>query len=264
MDSFTTHKSKPRKTKKLARKSRFRIIFDMFSRAIEIIAVLVTIGKLSYQLVIAFEDYDVVAVILANRNLAFAVGNAIVIALIAKSGLLSNQELDSKRKSNGLYEEFARESSSRDVISRTHLRNIREERGTKTEKQSITENMTKQSKTEKKTKQSKLEKMSKQSITENGEKKQSIVVKMEEQSIKEEKKKKKQSIVENQDITDNMQIQTYKRSMSENLEEEKKKCCERLRRSETNVSNEIFETEDELRYKIESFIARQRRNQNYD
>ncbi|KAJ4898719.1 Uncharacterized protein Rs2_12670 [Raphanus sativus] len=219
MDSFTTQKTKPRKTKRLARKSRVQIILDIVSRAIETIVVLVTVAKLCYQLVVAFHDSGVAAVILANRNLAFVVGNAIVIALIAKSGLLSNQEAVPKYKSNDLYEEFVRESSKREGV--------------------VVEKKTKKSISEKRVKRSKHEKLTEQSTS---------VKKMEKQNLAEERQ----------------QIQSYQRSKSENVKGLKKSCCGRLRRSETDASSERFDSDDELRYKIESFIAKQRRNQNDD
>ncbi|CAD5330374.1 unnamed protein product [Arabidopsis thaliana] len=190
MDSFSTQKPKSRKMKKrLAKKSRVEIILDLFFRAIEIVVVLVTLAKLSYELVVTFEDSSVASVILANRSLAFVIGNAIVIALIAKSGILLNQEHDPKCKSNDLYEDFVLESSRR------------------VEHKDIT--MT----------------------------------------------------IEKQNLTEKRQIQSYQRSKSENLKVLEKSSCGRLKRSETDASAERFDSDDELRYKIESFIARQRRNQ---
>ncbi|XP_010431884.1 PREDICTED: uncharacterized protein LOC104716197 [Camelina sativa] len=268
MDSFTTQKTKPRKMKRLAKKSRVQILFDLFFRAMEIIVVLVTVAKLCYELVITFQDSGVAAVILANRSLAFAVGNAIVIALIAKSGLLLNQELDPKCKRNDLYEEFVRESSRRDGgISRAEVREIQSEAENKA-KQNITENKVKeneekQSKSEKKTKQiiiyekgvkqSKPEKLTKQIISVNREK-QSVVVEHEDITVEMEK----------QNLTEKRRSQNYQRSQSENLKGLEKSSCGKLKRSETDVSSERFDSDDELRYKIESFIARQRRNQNDD
>ncbi|XP_010446450.1 PREDICTED: uncharacterized protein LOC104729224 [Camelina sativa] len=263
MDSFSTQKTKPRKMKRLAKKSRVQILFDLFFRAMEIIVVMVTVAKLCYELVITFQDSGVAAVILANRSLAFAVGNAIVIALIAKSGLLLNQELDHKCKRNDLYEEFVRESSRRDGgISRAEVREIQSEAENKA-KQSITENEEKQSKSEKKTKQiivfekgvkqSKPEKLTKQIISVNREK-QSVVVEHEDITVEMEK----------QNLTEKRRSQSYQRSQSENLKGLEKSSCGRLKRSETDVSSERVDSDDELRYKIESFIARQRRNQNDD
>lgn len=218
MDSFSSQKTKPRKTKKLAKKSRVQIILDLFYRAIEIVLVLVTVATLCYHLVITLHDSGVAAVIIANRNLAFVVANAIVIALIVKSGLLLNQEVGPKTKRNALYEEFVQESSRRD------------------------EARAKQSEAEKET----------LSITETIAK-QRDSVKREKQSIVEHQEKKMEK--------QKRQIQSYQRSRSENLEGLEKSSCGRLRRSETDASSERFDSDDELRYKIESFIARQRRNQ---
>ncbi|CAL9228594.1 unnamed protein product [Arabidopsis halleri] len=256
MDSFSTQKTKSRKMKKrLAKKSRIEIILDLFFRAIEIVVVLVTVAKLSYELVVTFEDSSVASVILANRSLAFVVGNAIVIALIAKSGLLLNQELDPKFKRNDLYEEFVLESSRRDGVSQAEMRSrekqseaeneakqsITENKAKENEeKQSITESRVKQSVTEKKTKQSKPEKKVKQSVVEH----KDVTVEMEKQNL-----------------TEKRQIQSYQRSQSENLKVLEKSYCGKLKRSETDASSERFDSDDELRYKIESFIARQRRNQ---
>ncbi|KFK30498.1 hypothetical protein AALP_AA7G269600 [Arabis alpina] len=267
MDSLTTQKPKSRKIKKITKKSRVQIILDLFFRAVEIIVVLVTIAKLCNEVIIAFEDSGLAKVILANRRLAFVVGNAIVIALIAKSGVFLNQEVDPKSKSNALiakssvflnqeanpkcksnnlYDEYVRESSKRNKVKEIEAetettQNINETRPkqSEAEKESETENIAKQiisDKTEKKTKQSKHEKKTKQSIVE-------ITM----------KKTEKQSLTEKK--------QSYRRSKSENLEGlEKSSSCGRLKRSET----ERFDSDDELRYKIESFIARQRRNQNDD
>ncbi|CAF2250042.1 protein PXR1 [Brassica rapa] len=228
MDSFSSQKTKPRKTKRLAKKSRVQIILDLFYRAIEIVLVLVTVAKLCYQLVITLHDSGVAAVVIANRNLAFVVANAIVIALIAKSGLLLNQEVVTKSKRNALYEEFVQESSRRDEGKQSEAEK---------ETLSITETIAKQSKPEKATKQRDSVKREKQSIVEHQEKKM--------------EKQKRQS-------------QSYQRSRSENLEGLEKSSCGILRRSETDTSSDRFDSEDELRYKIESFIARQRRNQNDD
>ncbi|CAN7096067.1 unnamed protein product [Brassica rapa subsp. narinosa] len=83
----------------------------------------------------------------------------------------------------------------------------------------------------------------------------------------------KQSMLENrakQSTEDNREKQSTdkkditvkrekQRSGSENLEGSKKSSCGRLKRSETERHADV--SDDELRYKIESFIARQRRNQ---
>ncbi|CAN6817362.1 unnamed protein product [Brassica oleracea] len=243
MDSFSSQKTKPRKTKRLAKKSRVQIILDLFYRAIEIVLVLVTVATLCYHLVITLHDSGVAAVIIANRNLAFVVANAIVIALIVKSGLLLNQEVGPKTKRNALYEEFVQESSRRDEGKQSEAENKA--------KQSITEARAKQSEAEKETlsitetiaKQSKPEKVTKQRDS----------VKREKQSIVEHQEKKMEK--------QKRQIQSYQRSRSENLEGLEKSSCGRLRRSETDASSERFDSDDELRFKIESFIARQRRNQ---
>uniref|UniRef100_A0A1J3I827 Uncharacterized protein n=1 Tax=Noccaea caerulescens TaxID=107243 RepID=A0A1J3I827_NOCCA len=290
MDSFSTQKMKSRKIiKRPAKKSRVQIILDLFFQAVEIIVVLVTVAKLCYQLIITFEDSGVAAVIKANRNLAFLIGNVIVIALIAKSGLLVNQELDPKCKRNDLYEEFVRESSRRDGNSRGEMRNrgkqseaekeakksITENRGKQSEsekeKQSITENIEKQRNsektekhiaTEKKMKQRIFEKRVEQSKTEKMTK-QSIFVKGGEQSIVEHQETTVKKL-EIQNLSERGKFQSYQRCRSENLEGLDKSSRGRLRRSETDASSERFDSDDELRYKIESFIARQRRNQNDD
>ncbi|KAG5390265.1 hypothetical protein IGI04_031806 [Brassica rapa subsp. trilocularis] len=217
MDSFSSQKTKPRKTKRLAKKSRVQIILDLFYRAIETVLVLVTVAKLCYQLVLTLHDSGVAAVVIANRNLAFVVANAIVIALIAKSGLLLNQEVVTKSKRNALYEEFVQESSRRDEGKQSEAEK---------ETLNITETIAKQSIPEKVTKQRDSVKREKQSIVEH-----------QEIAVEKMGKQKRQS-------------QSYQRS--------------RLRRSETDASSERFDSEDELRFKIESFIARQRRNQNDD
>ncbi|KAG2319037.1 hypothetical protein Bca4012_054700 [Brassica carinata] len=259
MDTFTTQKTKSRKIKRLAKKSRSQIILDLFYRAIEIVLVLVTVAKLCYQLVITLHDSGAAAVILANRNLAFVVANAIVIALIAKSGLLSNREAVPKSKNNDLYEELVHESAE------VRNRGKQSEAENSTE-QSITEARAKQSETEEET-QSITETISKQSISEKRETRSKP-----EKSTKQRTsaKREKQSIVEHQETTakkmekQKRQSQSYQRSRSENLEGLEKSSCGRLRRSETDASFERFDSEDELRFKIESFIARQRRNQNDD
>ncbi|CAG7873426.1 unnamed protein product [Brassica rapa] len=272
MDSFTTQKTKPRKTKRLAKKSRVQIILDIVSRAIETIVVLVTVSKLCYQLVVTFHDSGVAAVILANRNLAFVVGNAIVITLIANSGLLLNQEGVPKYKSNDLYVEFVQESSRRDGVPRHEMRNRgKQSEAEKEAKQGI---RPKQSEAEEET-QSIVENIAKQGISDQGE--GQVVIKKKTKKIISEKRVKmskpeklteqstsvkkmeKESIVE--PLEERQQIQSYQRSKSENLEGLKKSYCGRLKRSETDAS---IDSDDELRFKIESFIAKQRRNQNDD
>ncbi|KAF8093178.1 hypothetical protein N665_0389s0039 [Sinapis alba] len=289
MDSLTSQKTKPRKTKRLARKCRVQMILDIVSRAIETIVVLVTVAKLCYQLVVTFHDSGVASVILANRNLAFVVGNAIVITLLAKSGLLSNQEVVLKCKSDYLYDEFVRESSRRDRVPRLEMRNRGKQSEAENEaKQSITETRPKQTEAETETtenieKQSISDQAEGQSVTEKKPKKR-ISKKREKRSKPEKltelstsgKKMEQQSIVvEPQEIAvekmekhnlaeERQQIQSYQRSKSENLEGLKKSYCGRLRRSETDASSERFDSDDELRFKIESFIAKQRRNHNDD
>ncbi|CAH8369365.1 unnamed protein product [Eruca vesicaria subsp. sativa] len=256
MDSFNSQKTKSRKIKRLTKKSRVQIILDLFYRAIEIVLVLVTVAKLCYQLVITLHDSSVAAVILANRNLAFVVANAIVISLIAKSGVLSNQEAVTKSKSNALYEEFVHKSSRRNRVKQSEAENkvkqsITEQSEAGEEKQSITESIPKHSISEKRETRSKHEKVTKQRTSVNREK-QSIA-EHHETTVKKMEKEKRQS-------------QSYQRSRSENLEGlEKTTSCGSLRRSETDASSERFDSdEDELRFKIESFIAKQRRNQNDD
>ncbi|CAN6900503.1 unnamed protein product [Brassica oleracea] len=220
MDSPSTQKAKPRKMKAAVKKSRAQKLLDLFYRVIEITVVMVTVAKLCYQLVIMFEDSGL-SRFLINRHLAFLLGNAIVIAVVAKCGLFANQEPDARRNSNDFYNEFVRESSRRektlhtDVISR--------------EKQSS------EDKKQRRAKQSMLENRAKQSTEDNNREKQST---------------------DKKDITVKREKQ---RSGSENLEGSKKSSCGRLKRSETERHADV--SDDELRYKIESFIARQRRNQ---
>ncbi|KAF8088081.1 hypothetical protein N665_0554s0011 [Sinapis alba] len=93
-----------------------------------------------------------------------------------------------------------------------------------------------------------------QSTEDKGEK-QKKIDNSAKQSSDEEKdvtvKRHRQIITQKQES----QKKSYVRSRSENLEGSKKSSCGRLRRSETERHSD-----DELRYKIESFIARQRRN----
>ncbi|CAH8390556.1 unnamed protein product [Eruca vesicaria subsp. sativa] len=228
MDSLSTQKAKPRKMKKaVVKKSRVQILLDLFYRVIQITVVMVTVAKLCYQLVIMFEDSGLTR-FLINRHLAFVLGNAIVITIVAKCGLFVNQEPDARRNSNDLYDEFVRENSRRerrsshtDVICR--------------EKQSTEDDGEKQKKTENSARQSSDEEKSKKDVT----------VKRQRQIITQKQESPKKS---------------YERSRSEKLEgSSKKSSCGRLTRSETARPSD--DSDDELRYKIESFIARQRRNQ---
>ncbi|KAL0733548.1 hypothetical protein Bca4012_009758 [Brassica carinata] len=242
MDSLSTQKAKPRKMKAVVKKSRVQVLLDLFYRVIEITVVMVTVAKLCYQLVITFEDSGLTQ-FLINRHLAFLLGNAIVIAVVAKCGLFANQEPDARRNSNDFYNEFVLESSRReqslhrDVICR--------------EKQSSEEDGSKQITEDKKqsiAKQSVLENRAKQSTEDNREKqstdKKDISVKRHKQIITQKQESPRKS---------------YQRSGSENLDGLKKSYCGRLKRSETERPADV--SDDELRYKIESFIARQRRNQ---
>ncbi|KAJ0239223.1 Uncharacterized protein HA466_0237120 [Hirschfeldia incana] len=230
MDSPSTQKTKPRKMKAVVKKSKVQKLLDLFYRVVEITVVMVTVAKLCYQLVIMFEDSSLTR-FLINRHLAFLLGNAIVIAVVAKCGLFSNQEPVAPKNSNDLYDEFVRESSIReqslhaDVICR--------------EKQSSEEDRSKQSMLENKAKQSTEDNREKQS---NDKKDKSV-------------KRHKQVITQKQESP----RKSYERSGCENLEGSKKSCCGRLKRSETERPADV--SDDELRYKIESFIARQRRNQ---
>ncbi|KAF3495615.1 hypothetical protein DY000_02057271 [Brassica cretica] len=217
MDSPSTQKPKPRKMKAAVKKSRAQKLLDLFYRVIEITVVMVTVAKLCYQLVIMFEDSGL-SRFLINRHLAFLLGNAIVIAVVAKCGLFANQEPDARRNSNDFYNEFVRESSRREQSSEEdRSKHISEDK-----KQS-------------RAKQSMLENRAKQSTEDNNREKQST---------------------DKKDITVKREKQ---RSESENLEGSKKSSCGRLKRSETERHADV--SDDELRYKIESFIARQRRNQ---
>ncbi|KAF8118385.1 hypothetical protein N665_0005s0148 [Sinapis alba] len=236
MDSLSTQKVKQRKMKAVVKKSRVQILLDLFYRVIEITVVMVTVAKLCYQLVIMFEDSGLTR-FLINRHLAFLLGNAIVIAVVAKCGLFSNQEPDARRNSNDFHDEFVRESSRREQS--LHTDEIRRE------KQSSEEDRSKQISEDKK-RQSMLENRAKQSTEDNREKQsKDITVKRHKQVITQEQESTRKS---------------YERSGSENLEGSKKKSsCGRLKRSETERPADVSDAE--LRYKIESFIARQRRNQ---
>ncbi|XP_018451518.1 uncharacterized protein LOC108822833 [Raphanus sativus] len=257
MDSFNSQKTKSRKIKRLAKKSRAQIILDLFYRAIEIALVLVTAAKLCYQLVITLHDSGVAAAILANRNLAFVIANAIVIALIAKSGLLLNQEVVPNCKSNDLdlYDEVrnrGKQSEAENKATQSIIEARAKQREAEKETESITETIAKYSIPEKIETRSKPEKSTKHSTSVQREKQSKV-----EHQETTAKKMEKQSLAEK------MQSQSYQRSRSENLEGLEKSPCGRLRRSETDASSERFDSDDELRFKIESFIARQRRNQ-YD
>ncbi|KAJ4890862.1 Uncharacterized protein Rs2_30610 [Raphanus sativus] len=234
MDSPSTQKAKPRKMKAVVKKSRVQKLLDLFYRVVEITVVMVTVAKLCYQLVTMFEDSGLTR-FLINRHLAFLLGNAIVIAVVAKCGLFANQEPHARRNSNDFYDEFVQEESSRreqslhaDVTCR--------------EKQSSEEDISKQSMLEKN--------RAKQSTEDNREKqsteKKDISVKRQKQVITQKQESPRKS---------------YERSGCEKLEGSKKSSCGcgRLMRSETERPAEV--SDDELRYKIESFIARQRRNQ---
>ncbi|XP_010429075.1 PREDICTED: DNA ligase 1-like [Camelina sativa] len=264
MDSPSTQKTKPRKMKVVVKKCRAQILLDLFYRVIEITIVMVTVAKLCYQLVITFEGSGL-AGLLINRHLAFVLGNVIVIALVAKCGFFLNQEPDARRNSNDFYDEFVRESSRGVRNLETQLvcreaetvakQSIEENRGKQSiedkkrqsrAKQSISEKRTKQSNEDKREKQKKTENSSKQNTSEEETEKKDITV-----------KRHKEIIAQNQESP----RKSYERSQSENLEGSKKITCGKLKRSETERSADVLESDDELRYKIESFIARQRRNQ---
>ncbi|CAF1860342.1 unnamed protein product [Brassica oleracea var. botrytis] len=229
MDSLTsTQKAKPRKMKAVVKKSRVQILLDLFYRVIQITMVMVTVAKLCYQLVIMFEDSGLTR-FLINRHLAFVLGNAIVITIVAKCGLFVGQEPDARRNSNDFYDEFVRESSRKEQSLHTDMV-CRESEA----KQSTEDKGEKQKKTDNSAKQSSGEENSKKDVT----------VKRQRQIITQKQESPKKS---------------YERSRSEKLEGSKKSSCGRLKRSETERPAD--DSDDELRYKIESFIARQRRNQ---
>ncbi|CAN8314656.1 unnamed protein product [Cochlearia groenlandica] len=265
MDTLTTQKTKPRKMKVVSKKSRFQILLDLFYRVIEITVVMVTIAKLCYQLLIMFEEFGL-ARFLINRHLAFVLGNTIVIAIVAKCGFFANQEQDSRRKSNDFYDEFVRESSSRrEHSSQRDVICIETQIEAKQSRENKKENRAKQSTEENRAKQSILENKAKQNILENKAKQSS-------EGKREKQKKSSGEERDNKDITAKKQRQiitqsqespkkSYERSRTENLEGSKKISCGRLKRSETKRPDNKLDSDDELRYKIESFIARQRRNQ---
>ncbi|KAJ0260527.1 Uncharacterized protein HA466_0067180 [Hirschfeldia incana] len=231
MDSLSsTQKAKPRKVKAVAKKSRVQILLDLFYRVIQITVVMVTVAKLCYQLVNMFEDSGLTR-FLINRHLAFVLGNAIVITIVVKCGLFVDQEPDARRNSNDFYDEFVRESSRREQSLHTDV--IRREKQSEA-KQSTEDKGEKQRKTEHSAKQSSGEERSKKDVT----------VKRHSQIITQKQESPKKS---------------YERSRSEKLEGSKKSSCGRLTRSGTERPSD--DSDDELRYKIESFIARQRRNQ---
>ncbi|KAL1208158.1 hypothetical protein V5N11_034879 [Cardamine amara subsp. amara] len=230
MDSLSTQKAKPRKMKVVVKKSRVQVLLDLFYRLIEVTVVMVTVAKLCYQLVITLESSGLTS-FLINRHLAFVFGNAIVIALVVKCGFFVNQEPEARRNSNDFYDEFVRESS-------------RGERSLQIDVM-CREKQTKQSTEDKSEKQKKTENSSKQSSGEDKETKDITV------------KRQRQNIAQNQEIS----RKSYERSQSENLQGTKKSSYGKLKRSETEISADRLDSDDELRYKIESFIARQRRNQ---
>ncbi|KAL1208157.1 hypothetical protein V5N11_034879 [Cardamine amara subsp. amara] len=266
MDSLSTQKAKPRKMKVVVKKSRVQVLLDLFYRLIEVTVVMVTVAKLCYQLVITLESSGLTS-FLINRHLAFVFGNAIVIALVVKCGFFVNQEPEARRNSNDFYDEFVRESSRGerslqiDVMCREKQCGIEskakqnteenrakqrsEDKGQSRAKQSMSENRTKQSTEDKSEKQKKTENSSKQSSGEDKETKDITV------------KRQRQNIAQNQEIS----RKSYERSQSENLQGTKKSSYGKLKRSETEISADRLDSDDELRYKIESFIARQRRNQ---
>ncbi|KAG7567183.1 hypothetical protein ISN45_Aa04g000780 [Arabidopsis thaliana x Arabidopsis arenosa] len=257
MDSLSTQKAKPRKMKIVVKKSRAQILLDLFYRVIEITLVMVTVTKLCYQLVITFESSGL-AGFLINRHLAFVLGNAIVIAIVVKCGFFASQETDSRRDSNDFYDEFVRESSrgERSLHTDVICREIES-----VAKQSIEENRAKQSNEDKRQsrgKQSMSENRAKQSTEEKREKQNKTENSGEEKEKKDiTVKRQRQIIVQNQESP----MKSYERSRSENLEGSKKSTCGKLKRSKIERPADEFVSDDELRYKIESFIARQRRNQ---
>ncbi|XP_010416909.1 PREDICTED: nucleolar protein 58-like [Camelina sativa] len=267
MDSPSTQKTKPRKMKVVVKKSRAQILLDLLYRVIEITIVMVTVAKLFYQLVITFEGSGL-AGLLISRHLAFVLGNGIVIALVANCGFFLNQEPDARRNSNDFYDEFVRESSRgvRNLETQLVCREKQSEAET-VAKQSIEENRAKQSIEDKKrqsrAKQSIEEKRTKQS-TEDKREKQKKTENCSKQNTGEETEKKDITVKRHKEIIAQNQEsprKSYERSQSENLEGSKKSTCGKLKRSETERSADVLESDDELRYKIESFIARQRRNQ---
>ncbi|CAG7906856.1 unnamed protein product [Brassica rapa] len=226
MDSLTsTQKAKPRNMKAVVKKSRVQILLDLFYRVIQITVVMVTVAKLCYQLIIMFEDSGLTR-FLINRHLAFVLGNAIVITIVAKCGLFVGKEPDARRNSNDFYDEFVWERSRREQTLHTDvICRETQSTGDKGEKQKKTENSAKQRSDEEK---------SKKDVT---------------------VERRRQIITQKQESPKN----SYERSRSEKLEGSKKSSCGKLKRSETERPSD--DSDDELRYKIESFIARQRRNQ---
>ncbi|KAL0741482.1 hypothetical protein Bca4012_082995 [Brassica carinata] len=98
----------------------------------------------------------------------------------------------------------------------------------------------------------------KQSTEDKGEKQRKIDNSA-KQSSDEERSKKDVTVKRHRQIITQKQespTKSYERSRSESS---KKSSCGRLTRSETERPAD--DSDDELRYKIESFIARQRRNQ---
>ncbi|CAH8263002.1 unnamed protein product [Arabidopsis lyrata] len=261
MDSLSTQKAKPRKMKVVVKKSRAQILLDLFYRVIEITLVMVTVAKLCYQLVITFESSGL-AGLLINRHLAFVLGNAIVIAIVFKCGFFANQETDARRNSNDFYDEFVRENSRGERSSHTDV--ICREKPSEVEsvaKQSIEENRAKQSiedKRQSRAKQSMSENRAKQSTEEKREKQKKTENSGEEREKEDiTVKRHRQIIAQKQESP----MKSYERSRSENQEGSKKSTCGKLKRSKTERPADEFVSDEELRYKIESFIARQRRNQ---
>ncbi|XP_010531441.1 PREDICTED: uncharacterized protein LOC104807743 [Tarenaya hassleriana] len=290
MDTFKPQKVKARKMKVITKKSTVQILSSLFFRAIEIIVVVVTVAKLVYQFVITFEDsgerFKGLAAILISRHVVFIVGNAIVIALLAKSGMFLNQESKARTSSDGFFEEFVRDSRRDEPNTRAEEKNRGNQSIIEIKEQSTTENRQRQSiaetecVTEIKGKQITTETRQRPKTSENRQK-QSVIESESAMKIKgkhstnEDTQRKKK--IENrlrQKTGENMakQSKSYLRSRSENMENPRISCGT-LRRSETERCLKSLDTgdetrdlndrmsNDELRYKIESFIARQRRNQ---
>ncbi|XP_010555289.1 PREDICTED: uncharacterized protein LOC104824815 [Tarenaya hassleriana] len=246
MDTSKPQKVKTRKTKVVVtRKSTAQILSSLFFRTIEITVVIVTVAKLFNQIVVTVENHGEhfkgLSSVLSNRHLAFITGNAIVIALLAKSGRFPYQE---SRTRNDFYEEFVRESRREEGNSSCDQ--------TRNRVKGTTE------------------------ITTG----QSVAVEKQRQAMRDNDGGVTENTVENRPRKNSGENRTrrrksYARNRSENLEHGKIS-RRKLKRSETewfldsvdseertrDMSEEM--SDDELQFKIESFIARQRRNHQTD
>ncbi|XP_010527153.1 PREDICTED: uncharacterized protein LOC104804540 [Tarenaya hassleriana] len=272
MDSFKPGKTTTRKTKATGRKSTVQILSSLFFRAIEVTVVVTTVAKLFSQLVTTFENSGErvkgLAFILSNRHFVFFVGNVIaVITFLTKYGKLPNQESDLQSASNdAFYEEFIRESRRReeknswaDQVKNVDKNGRIQDEGTKEDivEQNTTGTGQRPSKSEK---VGGTENKGKHITTEHRQKERATEI---DGIIQ-----RRDTVLERRPRQDTGEIRAkqktnYTRSWPENTIV----CCGAKGRSETErylldtVDVNEGMSNDELRHKIESFIARQRRIQ---